>query len=66
MAKRHPDHDSLANLCKTFLVEQENLLAQVVTIAQAMNLIKLRQIALARARFRANVWKRKRFSHGPM
>jgi len=37
----HPDHDTLANFRKTFLVELEDLFVQVLSLAQAMKLVKL-------------------------
>jgi transposase len=38
-AELHPDHDTLANVRKTFLVELADLLVQVLTLAQAMKLV---------------------------
>lgn len=35
-ADTHPDHDTLANFRKTFLVELEDLFVQVLSLAQAM------------------------------
>ena len=37
-AETHPDHDTLANFRKTFLVELEDLFVQVLSLAQAMKL----------------------------
>lgn len=43
-AEQHPDHDTLANFRKTFLVELEDLLVQVLTLAQAMKLVRLEKL----------------------
>ena len=45
-AEQHPDHDTLANFRKTFLVELEDLFVQVLSLAQAMKLVRLGTIAL--------------------
>ena len=45
-ANHHPDHDTLANFRKTFLVELEALFVQVLVLAKTMKLLKLGQISL--------------------
>jgi transposase len=45
-ANHHPDHDTVAHFRKTFLVELEDLFVQVLTLAQAMKLVKLGEISL--------------------
>jgi transposase len=63
-AEQHPDHDTLANFRKTFLVELENLFVQVLTLAQAMKLVRLGQVALDGTKVKANASKHKALSHG--
>jgi transposase len=63
-AEQHPDHDTLANFRKTFLVELEDLFVQVLTVAQAMKLVKVGQIALDGTKVKANASKHKALSHG--
>lgn len=63
-ANHHPDHDTLAHFRKTFLVELEDLFVQVLSVAQAMKLIKLGQISLDGTKIKANASKHKALSHG--
>lgn len=63
-ADTHPDHDTLANFRKTFLVELEDLFVQVLSLAQAMKLVKLGQISLDGTKIKANASKHKALSHG--
>lgn len=63
-ANQHPDHDTIANFRKTFLVELEELFVQVLAIAQAMKLFKLGQISLNSTKIKANASKHKALSHG--
>lgn len=63
-ADQHPDHDTLANFRKTFLVELENVFVQVLTLAQAMKLVRLGQISLDGTKIKANASKHKALSHG--
>ena len=63
-AETHPDHDTLANFRKTFLVELEDLFVQVLSLAQAMKLVKLGHIALDGTKLKANASKHKALSHG--
>jgi hypothetical protein len=63
-AETHPDHDTLANFRKTFLVELEDLFVQVLSLAQAMKLVKLGQISLDGTKIKANASKHKALSHG--
>lgn len=63
-AGTHPDHDTLANFRKTFLVELEGLFVQVLQLAQAMKLLKLGQISLDGTKIKANASKHKALSHG--
>lgn len=63
-ADTHPDHDTLANFRKTFLVELEDLFVQVLSLAQAMKLVKLGNISLDGTKIKANASKHKALSHG--
>jgi len=63
-ADTHPDHDTLANFRKTFLVELEDLFVQVLSLAQAMKLVKLGNIALDGTKIKAHASKHKALSHG--
>jgi hypothetical protein len=63
-AEQHPDHDTLANFRKTFVVELEDLFVQVLTLAQAMKLVKVGQISLDGTKVKANASKHKALSHG--
>lgn len=63
-AELHPDHDTLAHFRKTFLVELEDLFVQVLTLAQAMKLVRLGKIALDGTKIKANASKHKALSHG--
>ena len=63
-ANHHPDHDTLAHFRKTFLVELEDLFVQVLSVAQAMKLVKLGQISLDGTKIKANASKHKALSHG--
>jgi transposase len=63
-ADTHPDHDTLANFRKTFLVELEDLFVQVLSLAQAMKLVKLGQISLDGTKIKANASRHKALSHG--
>lgn len=63
-ADQHPDHDTIANFRKTFLIELEDLFVQVLVIAQAMKLFKLGKISLDGTKIKANASKHKALSHG--
>lgn len=63
-AETHPDHDTLATFRKTFLGELEDLFVQVLSLAQAMKLVKLGQISLDGTKIKANASKHKALSYG--
>lgn len=63
-ADTHPDHDTLAHFRKTYLVELEDLFVQVLSLAQAMQLVKLGQISLDGTKIKANASKHKALSYG--
>jgi len=58
-ANQHPDHDTIANFRKTFLLELQELFVQVLAIAQAMKLFKLGNISLDGTKIKANASKHK-------
>ena len=53
-ANQHPDHDTIANSRKTFLLELQELFVQVLAIAQEMRLFKLGNISLDGTKIKAN------------
>jgi transposase len=63
-ADTHPDHDTLAHFRKTFLVEREDLFVQVLSLAQAMKLVKLGPLSLDGTKIKANASQHKALSHG--
>ena len=63
-ANTHPDHDTLAKFRKQFLAELEDLFVQVLSLAQAMKLVRLGQVALDGSKVQANASKHKALSHG--
>ena len=63
-AELHPDHDTLANFRKAFLVELEDLFVQVLTLAQAMKVVRLGTIAMDGTKLKANASRHKALSHG--
>jgi transposase len=63
-AELHPDHDTLANFRKAFLVELEELLVQVLTLAPAMKRVRLGTMALDGTQLKANASQHKALSHG--
>lgn len=63
-ANQHPDHDTIANFRKTFLLELQELFVQVLAIAQEMKLFKLGNISLDGTKIKANASKHKALSHG--
>jgi transposase len=63
-ANTHPDHDTLAKFRKQFLAELEDLFVQVLSLAQAMKLVRLGQIALDGSKIKASASKHKALSYG--
>ena len=63
-ANQHPDHDTIANFRKTFLVELEDLFVQVLVIAQTMKLFKLGYISLDGTKIKVDASKHNALSHG--
>ena len=45
-ANTHPDHDTIANFRKRFLVELTNLFVQILSVAQEMGVLKVGKVSL--------------------
>ena len=60
----HPDHDTIANFRKTFLLEITDLFAQVLVIAHEMGLLKLGNISLDGSKIHADASKSHAVSYG--
>ncbi len=63
-ANEHPDHDTLNTFRKRFLPQIEDLMVQVLLIAQAMKLISLGNIALDGTKAKANASKHSALGYG--
>lgn len=53
----HPDHDTLANFRKTFLVELQELFVQILLFAQASHVLKLGNLSLDGSKIHADASK---------
>src|SRR3989304_5805098 len=53
----HPDHDALAHFRKTFLVEIQELFVQILTLAQAADILKLGNISMDGSKLHADASK---------
>ena len=53
----HPDHDTLANFRKTFLVEIQELFVQILLLAQTAEVLKLGNISLDGSKIHADASK---------
>ncbi len=60
----HPDHDTIANFRKTFLLEITGLFAQVLVVAREMGLLKLGNISLDGSKVHADASKSHAVSYG--
>jgi transposase len=60
----HPDHDTIANFRKTFLVEITDLFVQVLVIAHEMGLLNLGNISLDGSKIHADASKSHAVSYG--
>jgi transposase len=60
----HPDHDTIANFRKTFLLEITDLFAQVLVIAHEMGLLELGNISLDGSKIHADASKSHAVSYG--
>ena len=63
-ANTHPDHDTLANFRKRFLVQVEAVFIQVLEVAHQMKLLKLGNINLDGTKIHANASKHSALSYG--
>lgn len=59
----HPDHDTLAAFCRTFLPKLKDLFAQVLLLAQEEGALKLGTISLDGTKVHADASKRKAVSY---
>jgi transposase len=55
----HPDHDTIANFRKTFLVKIQELFVQILLLAQAAGVFKLGNISLDGSKIHADTSKSK-------
>ncbi len=60
----HPDHDTIANFRKTFLLEITVIFVQVLVIAQQAGILKLGNISLDGSKVHANASKSHAVSYG--
>jgi transposase len=60
----HPDHDTLANFRKTFLVELQGLFVQIIMIARLSGVLKVGNISLDGTKIHADASKSKAVSYG--
>jgi transposase len=61
-ANTHPDHRTIADFRKRFLVELEALFVEILLVAQAMGLVKLGTVSLDGTKIKANASKHKALS----
>ncbi|MBI3242827.1 MAG: transposase [Chloroflexi bacterium] len=59
----HPDHDTLANFRKTFLVEIQELFVQILLLAQAAQVLKLGNLSLDGSKIHADASKSQAVSY---
>jgi transposase len=62
-ANEHPDHDTIANFRRRFLKEIEALFVQVLSLAQAMGVLKLGTVALDGTKMHANASRHSALSY---
>jgi len=62
-ANTHPDHDTIANFRRRFLPQLGELFAQILMIAQQMNVLKLGSVSLDGSKLKANASKHKALSY---
>jgi transposase len=63
-ANTHPDHDTIANFRKRFLVELTDLFVQILSVAQEMGVLKVGKVSLDGTKMKANASKHKALSYG--
>jgi transposase len=59
----HPDHDTIANFRKTFLVEIQELFVQILLLAQVAEVLKLGNISVDGSKIHADASKSKAVSY---
>jgi transposase len=59
----HPDHDTISNFRKTFLVEIQELFVQILLLAQAVDILKLGDISIDGSKIHADASKSKAVSY---
>ena len=62
-ANTHPDHDTIANFRKRFLVELTDLFVQILSVAQEMGVLKVGKVSLDGTKVKANASKHKALSY---
>ena len=62
-ANTHPDHDTIATFRRRFLPQLGELFAQILMIAQQMNVLKLGSVSLDGSKVKANASKHKALSY---
>lgn len=62
-ANTHPDHDTIATFRRRFLSQLGGLFAQILMIAQQMNVLKLGSVSLDGSKIKANASKHKALSY---
>jgi transposase len=63
-ANTHPDHDTIANFRKRFLSELDALFAQILLLANQMDVLRLGAVCLDGTKVKANASKHKALSYG--
>jgi transposase len=63
-ANTHPDHDTIANFRKRFLPQLEALFAQILLLANQMDVLRLGSVCLDGTKVKANASKHKALSYG--
>jgi len=59
----HPDHDTIANFRKTFLVELQDLFVQILLLAQVAQILRVGNISLDGSKIHADASKSKAVSY---
>jgi transposase len=62
-ANTHPDHDTIASFRRRFLSQIDQLFAQILMIAQQLEVLKLGRISLDGSKIKANASKHKALSY---
>jgi len=62
-ANSHPDHDTIASFRRRFLSQIDQLFAQILMIAQQLEVLKLGRVSLDGSKIKANASKHKALSY---